>query len=67
MHEQTFDKNNLVGLTYGKWKVLVKLAGGSYTVECTCGFQSSKKGYHLMNMSTTQCFRCRIKERKAKQ
>lgn len=57
------DKNNLVGCTFGQWKVLVKLEGGLYAVECSCGFQSTKKGFHLMNQSTTKCFRCRIKER----
>lgn len=62
--EIKFDKNNLVGLRYGKWKVLLKLEGGAYAVECDCGFETVKKGFHLMSQSTKQCFRCRIKERK---
>ena len=57
------DKNNLVGLEFGKWKVLVKLEGGTYAVECSCGFQSVKKGHMLVYQRTKQCFRCRIKER----
>lgn len=58
------DKHDIVGKSFGKWTVIDYKGDGYYNCKCSCGTDGIKKAHEVMLMRTSQCFRCRIKERK---
>ena len=54
------------GRSFNHWTLIKKsLKTGIYDVQCDCGFLCKKKITDLFASRSTQCLRCRIKERRA--
>jgi hypothetical protein len=63
LSRQIIDKHDIVGKTFGRWTILECKGSGYYNCQCSCGEIKLKVGTDVMHLRTTQCLRCRIKER----
>jgi hypothetical protein len=59
----------LTGQVFGKWTVLRRSDDrkekGYYVMRCVCGAEHDKKGSDIAGLLSSQCLRCRIKERRS--